>query len=81
MLVPSNTYLEFWHGEPLEQKIHPALAYQTLKEEMNIGLLLLNVIVYEQDARSVVNENYLMVSVANFFFAYTLRIRASAVKR
>ncbi len=34
---------------------NPALAYQTLQEELNIGLLLpCNVIVYEQDGRSVV---------------------------
>ena len=34
---------------------NPALAYQTLQEEINIGLLLpCNVIVYEQDGRSVV---------------------------
>lgn len=35
---------------------HPALAYQTLQEEINIGLLLpCNVIVYEQDGRTVVS--------------------------
>jgi uncharacterized protein (DUF302 family) len=35
---------------------NPALAYQTLQEEINIGLLLpCNVIVYEQDQRSVVS--------------------------
>ena len=35
---------------------NPALAYQTLQEEINIGLLLpCNVIVYEQDGRSVVS--------------------------
>jgi uncharacterized protein (DUF302 family) len=34
---------------------NPALAYQTLQEEINVGLLLpCNVIVYEQDGRSVV---------------------------
>jgi uncharacterized protein (DUF302 family) len=33
-----------------------ALAYQSLQEEINIGLLLpCNVIVYEQDGRSVVS--------------------------
>jgi uncharacterized protein (DUF302 family) len=35
---------------------NPALAYQALQEEINIGLLLpCNVIVYEQDGRSVVS--------------------------
>lgn len=35
---------------------NPALAYQTLQEEINIGLLLpCNVIVYEQAGRSVVS--------------------------
>lgn len=35
---------------------NPALAYQTLQEEINIGLLLpCNVIVYEQNGRSVVS--------------------------
>ena len=35
---------------------NPALAYQTLQAEINIGLLLpCNVIVYEQDGRSVVS--------------------------
>jgi len=35
---------------------NPALAYQTLQEEINIGLLLpCNVIVYEQDGRAVVS--------------------------
>lgn len=35
---------------------NPALAYQTLQEEISIGLLLpCNVIVYEQDGRSVVS--------------------------
>ena len=34
---------------------NPTLAHQTLQEELNIGLLLpCNVIVYEQDGRSVV---------------------------
>jgi uncharacterized protein (DUF302 family) len=34
---------------------NPALAYETLQEEINIGLLLpCNVIVYEHDGRSVV---------------------------
>ena len=34
---------------------NPALAYETLQEEINIGLLLpCNVIVYEQDGRTVV---------------------------
>lgn len=35
---------------------NPALAYRTLQEEINIGLLLpCNVIVYEQDGRAVVS--------------------------
>ena len=35
---------------------NPALAYQTLQEEINIGLLLpCNVIVYEQGGRSVLS--------------------------
>ena len=35
---------------------NPALAYQSLQEEINIGLLLpCNVIIYEQDGRSVVS--------------------------
>lgn len=35
---------------------NPALAHQSLQEEINIGLLLpCNVIVYEQDGRSVVS--------------------------
>ena len=35
---------------------YPALAYETLQEELNIGLLLpCNVIVYEKDGRTVVS--------------------------
>jgi uncharacterized protein (DUF302 family) len=45
---------------------NPALAYETLQEEINIGLLLpCNVIVYEQDGRTVVSavDAALMLSV------------------